>query len=301
MVRLVGVVLIGVAFGLGLVAVITVMGASPATDAGVAAAVSVNEEPLQVDIIEAEDPITVPRVETVDQAPVYPPAFYLWQDGYPADPYPEKWTTRHLKSLASYLSDWKLPPEIPNKDGKLSLEVEVHISRQHPERSARLIRTVDLECQVWIERPLAQEEVTWEGACKDGLADGEGVLTRSYVMMGELHEIGYQGPMKAGKAHGSGKTVDSNFMMYKGDHADGLYHGKGTLIDLDYDGVYRYAGNFQNGYPHGPGRKQRDNKVIDGDWENGCFAGPEYSDWVLRHAIECPGRSSTDALKKLFD
>lgn len=293
MLRFLGVLVIGLSLGLALVALVISIGQNHSTDAGVTAAVSVSDPSKAMNGTPAATLASAPvRVEDVKSAS-YAPAFYLWQDGYPADPSNGEWTQQHKASLAAYLSDWQLPPEVPDKLGRLSLAIEAHISRQHPERSARFIRTVDHACQVWIARPLAQEEVTWDGGCKDGLAEGEGVLTRSYVHRGDLYEIGYQGPMRAGKAHGFGKSVDSNSMMYEGNHVDGLYHGKGTLTNLAYDGVFNYVGEFQNGYPHGFGRKQQDNRVLDGKWDTGCYAEDGHADRVLRHAVECSeGRAS---------
>lgn len=294
MLRFIGVVLIGMGLGLALVAMVVVIGKKPSTNEGVTAAASVSNAPVKqvgkTETVAVEPPARVEDVITT----VYPSVFYLWQDGYPSDPSSITWTTKSLESLSAYLVDWQLPPEVPDKLGRLSHGIEAHISRQHPERFSQFVRTVDHSCQVWIERPLAQEEITWEGDCKDGLAEGEGVLTRSYVLQGELYEIGYQGPMRAGKAHGAGKTVDANFMMYKGEHAEGFYHGEGSLTDLGYDGVFTYVGRFQNGYPDGFGRKQQDNRVLEGTWRNGCYEDDGQIDRILRHEIECLGQTSAE-------
>lgn len=229
------------------------------------------------------------------QAPAYAPArgadlpvpFHFWLDSYPADPDPAVWSFRYLRALRFYTADWGLPPEEPDANGALSQALTDHIKRRHPDRAPQFMAT-DTGCKVWIANPMAQETVSWDGACPDGFAGGEGVLLRTYRQIGDVYEAGYRGTMKAGKADGQGARLTIKGWAYQGGFRDGLFHGEGELVDTRVDGPDFYIGAFSAGFPHGQGRYESQGRVSEGTWTDGCLRkGDRVMRWVLRHDLEC--------------
>jgi hypothetical protein len=70
------------------------------------------------------------------------------------------------------------------------------------------------------------------------------------------------------------KHVFKFSLGYTGDEIDGKPHGHGILV---YDNGDIYEGDFENGIPHGKGKKEffehKDIDYYDGDWVNGSMTG----------------------------
>ncbi len=118
-------------------------------------------------------------------------------------------------------------------------------------------------CKVWNPRPAPGETVTWLGSCKDGLAEGKGVL--EWHQGGGSHERD-EGEWRAGRQMGEG-TQTWPQGQYKGQFSDGLPHGRGVLVFGDV----RYNGDFLNGKPNGKGTLTNASGTFDGAWQDGCF------------------------------
>ena len=81
----------------------------------------------------------------------------------------------------------------------------------------------------------------------------------------------YLGEFKNGKKHG--KAIDypkDGDIIYEGDFIDGLYDGKGKLIDISNNRDY-YIGEFLHGKKHGKGKQYDKNGklIFDGEYLNG--------------------------------
>ena len=79
---------------------------------------------------------------------------------------------------------------------------------------------------------------TYNGNCKDGLADGRGTATRT---------DSYSGQFKSGYPDGTGRYTWKNGSWYDGEWKHGVYEGKGTLHQAGTD----IAGHEFTGYWHG--------------------------------------------------
>jgi len=138
-------------------------------------------------------------------------------------------------------------------------------------------------CRLWNPSPHRDETVVWSGACRDGLAEGEGsgewrwsdgaARFAGTLVAGRLHGGGrfewpggerYDGAFLEGARTGRGTYTWPNGMRYEGDFADGLPHGSG-LLRLP-DGA-RYEGEFLRGARTGTARLALPN----GDRYEGAF------------------------------
>lgn len=125
-----------------------------------------------------------------------------------------------------------------------------------------------------VARPMlgANESVLWKGACKDGFADGAGVLERNQqgVILNTL-AASYEVTMAQGRISGDGKLKYKNGDTYTGSFKDGRRDGKGYTSFADGD---QYEGGYKNDLPHGPGIElKRDRTQYEGDWKDGKFDG----------------------------
>jgi hypothetical protein len=118
-------------------------------------------------------------------------------------------------------------------------------------------------CKVWNPQPSASEAVRWSGPCKDGFADGKGVL--DWLRGGSQYERD-EGLWRAGRQTGEG-TQTWPGGQYKGQFSESLPHGRGVLAS----GEARYDGAFLNGKPNGKGALTNASGTFDGTWSDGCF------------------------------
>ncbi|MEM7190459.1 MAG: hypothetical protein AAF439_12680 [Pseudomonadota bacterium] len=292
MVRFLSLVLLGVVLGVIIVGTIGVYGMKMREAAERVDEPAVEKKHKSVtamldDINSRLGPVKTEKVE--GELPV---PFYFSRMPYPADPDPYAWSFRHKRALNFYTTDWKLPRESPDENGALSQDLTLHIKGQHPATQGQFIEATNQPCRAWVDRPMAQETVTWTGGCQDGLASGSGRLLRSYVVMGAPAEAGYEGWMQRGRAHGQGTTLTPDGYLYEGDHIGGIFAGHGILRDTRWEGVWVYEGQFKAGYPDGNGRLESDDWVANGPWNSGCYSDIQRSVYVLRHSIECPERKS---------
>jgi hypothetical protein len=124
-------------------------------------------------------------------------------------------------------------------------------------------------CKIANPNPKPDERVTWSGNCKDGFADGEGILQWS-----ESNQPGgrYEGTLVRGALSGQGKLTLPDGTSYDGGWLDGKQHGTGTLKDAD-GGSYR--GGWKSGQPDGRGVMRRaSGDAVRGVWKDGVYIGP---------------------------
>jgi len=118
-------------------------------------------------------------------------------------------------------------------------------------------------CRVWNPNPSAQEAVSWSGSCKDGFAEGEGVV--EWSRNGLPYERN-EGAWRRGRQGGHALQVWTTG-RYEGEVRDGIPHGHGILVI----GEARYEGEFSDGKPNGEGVLRNANGIFDGTWKSGCF------------------------------
>lgn len=119
-------------------------------------------------------------------------------------------------------------------------------------------------CKVYNPMPQENESIKWNGECRDGFADGAGVLD---WFIGERLEERYEGELKMGWADGEGTYVSRRGVRYKGGWKKSLQHGKGTVQNPDGS---VYDGEWRAGKPHGWGTYRSPNgETVEGEWVNG--------------------------------
>lgn len=135
------------------------------------------------------------------------------------------------------------------------------------------------------------DAVQWSGGCKDGHAEGKGVLewrtqasgkrqVEATLLRGEIageatlrYDGGkYIGSFRQGLPHGSGYFAYSrDGSRYEGDVVDGRREGKGVLVALDGS---TYEGQWQAGKRHGSGKAMFTlGGSYEGEWRDDRFHG----------------------------
>jgi hypothetical protein len=101
-------------------------------------------------------------------------------------------------------------------------------------------------CVVVNPNPRRNERISWSGGCRDGYADGAGVLQwyRDDALVQR-----YEGPLVAGKPEGRGTmSYSGGLARYDGEFHLGKRQGQGVLT---YPNGMRLAATFDNGEPSG--------------------------------------------------
>ena len=124
-------------------------------------------------------------------------------------------------------------------------------------------------CRIAPVLPTPRNGVSWSGACKDGFAEGEGVLEwhssnkgryklKGKAVRGEIQGDAaleslwyvYRGSVQHGIPHGAGFFTFPNGRMYEGEVAHGRPEGQGILLTTDRS---QYTGQWKEGKQHGKG------------------------------------------------
>jgi hypothetical protein len=119
------------------------------------------------------------------------------------------------------------------------------------------------DCLIANPHPVENETATWEGGCKDGYADGMGVL--NWSVNGHPHG-GYEGVLVKGVPNGPGFVLLSNDGTLQGNFKDGKLDGKGIYTNEDGD---KLNATFVHGEPVGI----VDFTTVDGDLYHGEWRG----------------------------
>ncbi len=121
-------------------------------------------------------------------------------------------------------------------------------------------------CRVWNAYPAEDEQMHWNGDCRDGLAEGPGLLI--WFLKGEAQSR-TTGTMRAGRLQGPVRHEFVGGNRYEGGWRDDRMHGHGVFVWAEGD---RFEGNYENDRPNGYGTFRRaDGEVFRGEWKNGCF------------------------------
>lgn len=144
-------------------------------------------------------------------------------------------------------------------------------------------------------------EVSWSGACKDGFADGPGILAWNDaddsrrrvdgtmvkgIVTGDAkltyapskderywgkERTSYEGTLRDGRPNGQGFFQYAGGGMYEGDVSAGEPHGTGIYQYIDRS---RYEGQWVGGQRQGRGKMTFTvGGSYDGEWKNGGFDG----------------------------
>jgi hypothetical protein len=130
-------------------------------------------------------------------------------------------------------------------------------------------------CKVWNPHPQRGETISWNGVCKNGLAEGRGHV--QWFRDGMPYERS-DGQWREGKQTGQGVQVWPGG-RYEGGMRDSEPEGRGILILNDV----RYQGEFHDGLPEGEGVLKSSDGVFQGAWKRGCF-----NDGARRAALGVP-------------
>jgi hypothetical protein len=123
-------------------------------------------------------------------------------------------------------------------------------------------------CKVINPHPVEHERISWNGGCKDGYADGSGVLI---WYLNDKETIRYEGDVRQGQPHGQIYSIDLNGNQYEGAYLAGKKEGKG--IWMENDGT-RYEGEFKDDYFSGHGSiAYAEGGRYTGQWKHGKFHG----------------------------
>lgn len=147
------------------------------------------------------------------------------------------------------------------------------------------------DCLIANPHPVEGEAARWEGPCKDGYADGMGVL--NWSLRGEPHG-GYEGMMVKGQPNGPGFLLLGDGSSLQGNFKDGLLEGKGIhtsakgsklsatfvagvaagIVDYTSPDGNVYHGQWRDNQPDGQGKMRYDaGGSYEGGWQEGEFSG----------------------------
>ena len=124
-------------------------------------------------------------------------------------------------------------------------------------------------CKIANPSPKPNETVKWSGACKNGYAEGKGVL--EYAIDGKPGAR-YEGQLKRGRFDGRGVLRTPDGAVYDGDWSDGAQEGYGEYTAPDKT---TFKGGWTAGKPDGPGvLTTPDGKAVKGIWAKGNYLTP---------------------------
>jgi hypothetical protein len=124
------------------------------------------------------------------------------------------------------------------------------------------------DCRFALEEPRLVSKASWQGPCKDGLADGEGILVWHDK---DDDEHRYEGGMLRGQRHGLAYVKNEDGDQFEGHYAAGKREGKGILLTAGGD---EYEGSWMNGMRHGQGTaKFATGGSYQGQWSEDRFHG----------------------------
>jgi hypothetical protein len=114
-------------------------------------------------------------------------------------------------------------------------------------------------CRVWNPNPEENEAITWSGGCRNGVAEGHGVLQWFH---NKRPTTRYEGELRDGKADGRGLLTKREGIRYDGEWQDFKANGLGHFVAPHYEYI--------------------------GVWSGGCARDGEKRIGVGRDASTCP-------------
>ncbi len=153
-------------------------------------------------------------------------------------------------------------------------------------------------CRVWDADPQPDEAVSWSGVCRNGLAQGRGVLrwfqndkpvalAKGRWRRGRMSGRGavtlasgeqFDGQMKNNQRNGHGVYTYANGDRYDGQYRDDQRSGHGVYT---YANGGRYVGEWRDGRKNGRGTETRaDGARYDGMWRDDLPNGLGMAVWL---------------------
>lgn len=156
--------------------------------------------------------------------------------------------------------------------------------------TARDLEQVDPEVRAAVLRECGGRDnngVTYEGATRNGLAHGQGVMAVTFACETAVHYEGqfhagkphgrgvmtwahgqrHEGQFHAGKPHGHGVRTWPDGQRHEGEIRGGGWHGHGVITFPDGT---RFEGEFRDDELHGHGVMTKpDGERIEGEWRDG--------------------------------
>ncbi|MES2105349.1 MAG: hypothetical protein V4634_15110 [Pseudomonadota bacterium] len=124
------------------------------------------------------------------------------------------------------------------------------------------------DCRVVNSVPKANEDISWSGPCKDGFAEGVGVL--QWFLDGKPGTR-YEGNLSRGEYDGPAVTISSKGNRFEGVFKDGKRQGKSILKYANGDVLIV---TFEDGKEVEPVEFTfRSGTIYKGGWKNGMFEG----------------------------
>lgn len=110
--------------------------------------------------------------------------------------------------------------------------------------NGQFIKDKQKGCLVWVANynPADSLTITWDGHCKNKMAEGYGTL-KWYIKNNEVAM--YVGNVQKGNQNGQGKFIFPNGMLQQGNFVDGVLNGAGKIIFPDT--TKKIEGNFYDG------------------------------------------------------
>ena len=128
-------------------------------------------------------------------------------------------------------------------------------------------------CFIWDHLNL-NVTVHWSGACNDGVADGEGTLTRETTEDWDWYPIQETGRFVNGAQHGPWASRDAEGDVQEGPYVEGKRHGQWVFRDAEGD---VQEGPYVDGKRHG----QWAFRDAEGDVQEGPYVdGEKHGNWV---------------------
>lgn len=121
-------------------------------------------------------------------------------------------------------------------------------------------------CKIWNAFPVSNEQITWSGGCKDGMADGKGKMR--WILAGKpARNKEFEGEMKEGRFNGQGKLITIEGDVYEGQFKDGERSGRGKMVWINRNS---YDGEWKNGVMEGRGLyRWLGGNSYNGEWKGG--------------------------------
>ena len=128
-------------------------------------------------------------------------------------------------------------------------------------------------CQVANTFPRPGETITWSGSCKNGYADGDGVLQ---WFLNDKVDDRFEGHLQMGWAEGQGALAKIDGSKYAGGWKHSMQEGVGRYDAPD--GSW-YEGQWKNGMPNGQGEyHSADGRAFVGEWVDGVYQSDQPDD-----------------------
>ena len=118
----------------------------------------------------------------------------------------------------------------------------VQISWVAPCEDGNWLLDTETGCRMWDWHPDLHDRAVWNGACRQGLKEGQGVV--QWTEHGQLIDR-FEGTYRGGRREGFGR--------------------------YQWNATDRFEGHYLNGLPHGLGTAQLAGETFAGDWQNGCL------------------------------